>query len=150
MAVNVEKILRGLETEEKIFRGTKRVQTIKAVECIKALSKQGLDAQTIKNEINSLLENYKLVKVRVNEKKTDSVDISISKNLGANDIYMWTEEKFDFITLFIGISVIFCVILWYFFLYFLEFLLFFCRIIALGINCFRDVFKDRVDHLVHE
>ena len=106
MALNIEKVLRGLETEEKIFRGSKRVQTIKAVDCIKALSRKGLDAQTIKNEINTLLENYKLVKVRVNEKNPEIVDISIAKNVGANDVYMWGEEKYDFMSLFIGISVI--------------------------------------------
>lgn len=106
MTLNVEKVLRGLETEEKIFRGSKRVQTIKAVECIKALSKKGLDAQTIKNEINSLLENYKLVKVRINEKNPNAVDISIAKNVSANDVYMWGEEKYDVTSLCIGIAVI--------------------------------------------
>lgn len=106
MSINVEKVLRGLEAEDKVFRGTKRVKTITAVECIKTLSKKGLSAQTIKDEISTLLENYKLVKVRINDKNKEHVDISVSRNVGANDIYMWADEKYDFFSLFIGISVI--------------------------------------------
>lgn len=106
MKVNVEKILRSIPSDEKVFRSTKRVSVIKAVDCVIALSKQGLDSQTIKNEIQKLLETYKLVKVKINEKAPESVELSISKNVNASDYYMWAEESRDYLTIILGLLVV--------------------------------------------
>lgn len=104
MKVNTEKILRGIPSDEKIFRNMKRVSVIKAVDCIIALSKYGLDSQTIKNEIQKLLETYKLVKVKIDEKAPETVELSISKNVNASDYYMWAEDNRDYLT--IGLSLL--------------------------------------------
>ncbi|ELA41583.1 uncharacterized protein VICG_01331 [Vittaforma corneae ATCC 50505] len=96
MAINTEKILRGIDTEEKIFRNMKRVNVIKAVDCVVTLSKCGMDTQTIKSEIQKLLEAYKIVRVRLNEKNPNLVDLAISKTVNASDYYMWTEERYDY------------------------------------------------------
>lgn len=106
MQLNVEKILRKVTTADKIFRGSKRVKVIKAVDCVMALSKLGMDAQTIKDEINALLESYKLVRVKPNEKNSEIVDLFATKSVNASDLYMWSDEKYDFSTLLVGISVI--------------------------------------------
>lgn len=99
MNINTEKILRKIPIEEKIFRNTRRVSVIKAVECIIALSKTGLETQSIKDEIKKLLDSYKIVRVQVNEKDSNIVDLAISKTVNASDYYMWTEEKYDYMTL---------------------------------------------------
>jgi translocation protein SEC62 len=104
VVVNIEKILRNIPTEDKIFRGAKRVKVIKAVDCITAMSKLGFTVQEIKEEINKLLENYKLVRVKANEKNKENVDLFMSKTVNATDVYMWAEEKYDFFSLFIGLS----------------------------------------------
>lgn len=96
MAINTEKILRKIGAEEKIFRNSKRVSVIKAVDCVVALSKCGMDTQTIKSEIQKLLEAYKIVRVRVNEKNSNTVDLAISKTVNASDYYMWTEKQYDY------------------------------------------------------
>lgn len=99
MTANIEKILRGVSTEEKIFRNTKRVSVIRAAECIAALSKNGMETDAIKSEIRKLLEGYKIVRVKINEKNPNMVDLAISKSLAASDYYMWTEERYDYVTL---------------------------------------------------
>lgn len=106
MVINVEKILRRAKTEEKIFRNTKRVNVVSAVDCIMALSKYNLDSQTIKNEIQKMLNEYKLVKVKAAEKDPQRVDVSISSVINANDKYMWTEDKTDYQSILIALSVV--------------------------------------------
>ncbi|KAM0680500.1 Translocation protein S62 [Glugoides intestinalis] len=103
MAVNIEKALRGINSEEKIFRNAKRVSVIKAVDCIITLSKLGLDSQTIKVELQKLLEQYKLARVKLSEKNPGVVDIAISKNLNASDYYMWVEDSYDYGTLLLSL-----------------------------------------------
>lgn len=106
MAIDVEKILRNLPTEEKILRSSRRVQVIKAVDCIIALSKYNMDTQAVKNELQKLLETYKLVRVKVNENNSRVVDLSISKALNASDHYMWAEDKKEYLNIFIAVLII--------------------------------------------
>lgn len=106
MTINVEKILRNLPTEEKILRSSRRVQVLKAVDCIVALSKYDMDTQAVKDELLKLLESYKLVKVRINEKNPKTVDLAISKTLNAADHYMWAEDKKEYLNIFIAVLII--------------------------------------------
>lgn len=103
MSSNVEKILRNIRTEEKILRSTKRVSVVKAVDCVMALSKKGFDAQTIKSEIQCLLNEYVLVRVKINEKDSKSVVPAMGKNVSATDYYMWVNDSYDYKTLAISI-----------------------------------------------
>lgn len=103
MAINTEKVLRKLPAEEKIFRSTKRVSVVRAADCVVALSKSGMDAQTIKTEIGKLLDDYKIVRVQLNDKNKDSVDLAISKTVNASDYYMWTEDQYDYKALAMGL-----------------------------------------------
>lgn len=104
--MNCESILRGLPCEEKIFRNQKRVRVLKAADCIVALSKLQMDTKQIKEEIQKLLDSYKLVRVKSIGNGTENVDLHLSKTLGAGDLYMWSKDKRDYFGIFVTLLVI--------------------------------------------
>ncbi len=106
MKLNVEEILRKLPSEEKIFRNQKRVYVIKAADCIVALSKLGMDSKQVREELQKLIDSYKLVRVRPSDKDPNSVDLNLSKTLNAGDMYIWAEEKREYINILIALLVI--------------------------------------------
>lgn len=106
MNLNTEKILRKVQTRTKIFRDLKRVSVISAVDCIMALSKCNLEPQSVKDEIQKMLNEYKLVRVKMSEKNPEKVDIAITNTINANDFYMWTEEKIEYLNMLIALSII--------------------------------------------
>lgn len=108
MPSNTEKILRGVPAEEKVLRNTRRVSVVKATDCVIALSKCGFDTPTIKSEIQRLLKEYVLVRVKINENDPNAVSLSMGKTVNASDHYMWTKESYDYATL--ALSVL-CVVL---------------------------------------
>lgn len=101
-----EKILRSLPTTEKIFRSSRRVRSIKASDCVKALSKHGYSVDDIKREIRRLLVNYKLVKVKVSERHPQSVDLLSGKILNVSDIYIWAEDETSSLSIFVGLCIV--------------------------------------------
>lgn len=106
MVFSTEKILRKLNTQEKIFRNSKRVQVVSAVDCIMALSKCNLNPQAVKDEIQKMLNEYKLVRIKMHEKDSQRVDIAISNTINPNDFYMWTEDKVDYQSMVVALSVV--------------------------------------------
>lgn len=104
--MNYESILRKLPSEEKVFRNQKRVRVLKAANCFVALSKLKLEANQIKEEIQKLINSYKLVKVKVSEKNENNVDLFLSKTLSAGDLYMWAEDSKDYLSILITLLAI--------------------------------------------
>ncbi|KAI5151019.1 translocation protein SEC62 [Enteropsectra breve] len=103
---NVEKILKGIHCEEMVFKNTRRVKILKAGDCIMALSKAGMDSAEIKGEMQRLLQEYKLIKVRLVDPETKSVDLQAGKALTAKDLYMWDKEDTNYLSIFVAIGIV--------------------------------------------
>lgn len=101
MNVNVEKILRKIPTEEKIFRNQRRVYVISAIQCIKALGELKMDSDQVKQGLQKLIDEYKLAKVKPKQNDPKQVDLTLSKTLNISDLYMWKDEEGGYLNIFI-------------------------------------------------
>lgn len=109
---SIEKILRTIPTTEKIFRSSRRVQTIPAVDAVKTLSQQGYASDQIKEGLSALLRAYRLVKVRSSDSRSsDFVDFQTGSSIQITDTYMWTEDKINRMNILIAIGIVFVILL---------------------------------------
>ncbi|KAI4292404.1 translocation protein SEC62 [Pancytospora philotis] len=103
----LERTLRALPTTEKIFRSLRRVQTISAIDCVKALSKQGYSADEVKEGIAALLKSYKLVKVRaVGNGAAGIVDFQAGNAVQVTDTYMWVKDRVSHANILIAVLLV--------------------------------------------
>jgi len=103
---SIEAILRKIPTKEYVLRGERRVNVFRAVDCIMALSKHEMSSESIKGAVQELLRSSKIQKVRVQNKGTDRVDLQAGKVLSASDLYIWTEEKTNYMAIVIAVLII--------------------------------------------
>jgi translocation protein SEC62 len=103
----LEALIKKIPTEEKIFRSAKRVNVFKYVDCIKTLAANGFSTEDIKAGMQGLLDEYKIVKVKVSSSDESCVDLESGKKAGIKDLYIWTQEETSYKTLIIGALVLF-------------------------------------------
>ena len=98
--MEVEKILRGVPQQEKVFRSQRRVMCFTATDAILALSRQGYSGDEIRNEIRRLLSDFRIFRIRAAESNPRLVDIHPGLSLEATDMYAWSETQTSYAILF--------------------------------------------------
>lgn len=101
-----EKALRGLETEEYIMNGIKRVDLFKGADSLVYLMEhRKMKTEEARQILQTLLENHYIVKVRSNKAdKTCTMEVEYLFNINNN--YIWIKEGSQVANLSIGLALV--------------------------------------------
>ncbi|ORD97290.1 SEC62 [Hepatospora eriocheir] len=113
--VNVEKILRKVETESCVLNNIKRVVVFKAKNAYSLLKKSGFNEDEIKKGLECLLDEGIIFKVSVDDK---NAKIVLSKDVTIEDEYIWEKENYSIVYLILTLISLVCVSLMIFTIYF--------------------------------
>lgn len=98
---NYEKIIKGVEMQEKILRNIKRKNVFIGRNATELLIKNGVGIIQAKNIMQELLNESIILKVIVNKNKPEFCDLSLDTEYNDNEYYTFAEDSTSHFTLFL-------------------------------------------------